>query len=303
MRTASISAVCGFLVICIVGTAGCNRNSPGGAGGANTTAVAPPHGHHHGHGPHGGHIVELDTTDYHVEVAHDDEAKGVGIYLLGPDASAEVAVPIESTTATIVVTEEDKPTEYKLTAAAPEGGAEGKSSFFAVESEPLFEILTSGQMLKDPPELRLTIDGKTYTGIIEDEHAAPPMIHSHSHGPDDTLVWQKELKEGDYEIALGHHAVTLMAGAVVEPAVQIKKNGEPVADAKVFSALLAGDGSAVLAEEVATVYEPPTEEEPAHYAQGALKIPAGTREATLRFRIVLPENSGEHTFDVPVAVQ
>jgi hypothetical protein len=302
MRLASTFGVCGVLVISLA-TIGCNKSGSSSGAGDSTTA-ARPHGHHHGHGPHGGHIVELDTTDYHVEVTHDDEAKGVGIYLLGADASAEVAVPIESTTATIIVTDEEgKPTEYKLTAVAPEGGAEGKSFLFTVKSEPLFEILTGDQMLKEPPELHLTIDGKTYTGIIEDEHAVQAMAHGHSHGPDDTLVWQKELKEDGYEIALGHHGVTLMAGGEVEPAVQLKKNGEPVADAKVFNTLLAGDGDTVLAKEVATVYEPPTDEEPAHYAQGGLKIPPGTRAATLRFRIVLPENAGERTFDVPVAVR
>jgi hypothetical protein len=58
-----------------------------------------------------------------------------------------------------------------------------------------------------------------------------------------------------------------------------------------------------LAQEVSAVYEAPTEEEPAHYAQGALKIPPGTREAKIRFRVVLPEGAGERVFDVPVAVR
>ena len=52
-----------------------------------------------------------------------------------------------------------------------------------------------------------------------------------------------------------------------------------------------------------TIYEPPTSDEPAHYAQGALKIPAGTREAMIRYRIVLPGSKEERTFDGPVAVK
>ena len=63
------------------------------------------------------------------------------------------------------------------------------------------------------------------------------------------------------------------------------------------------NGKTVLAEEVGTVYEPPSGNEPSHYAQGMLKIPSGTREAVLRYRIVLPEGKGERTYDVPVAVK
>jgi len=117
------------------------------------------------------------------------------------------------------------------------------------------------------------------------------------------LLWIKVLKEAGYDISLGHHGVSLLAGSKVEPAAQITRDGKPVADAKVFNALLEGNGKTVLAAEVATVSEPPSDNEPSHYAQGKLKIPAGTREAVLRYRVVLPEGKGEHTYDVPVAVK
>ena len=120
---------------------------------------------------------------------------------------------------------------------------------------------------------------------------------------DDALTWSKELKEQGYDISLGYHGTSLLAGSKVEPAVQITRDGKPVADAKVFNALLEANGKTVLAEEVATVYEPPSSDEPSHYAQGALKIPPGTREAVLRYRIILPEGKGERTYDVPVAVK
>ena len=76
-----------------------------------------------------------------------------------------------------------------------------------------------------------------------------------------------------------------------------------MADAKVYNVLLAEDGQTVVGEEVETVYEPPTGEEPSHYAQGSLMIPGGTRKVVLRYRIVLPEGKGERTINVPVSVK
>jgi hypothetical protein len=58
----------------------------------------------------------------------------------------------------------------------------------------------------------------------------------------------------------------------------------------------------VLAKEVATVYEPPTAAEPAHYAQGALAIPKGAKKVFIRFRIV-PVEGDETSIDVPITVE
>ncbi len=127
--------------------------------------------------------------------------------------------------------------------------------------------------------------------------------HEHSHGEDDALVWEGEPEMlGDMEIKLGHHALTLHAGSAVEPAVSITLNGEAVADAKVFNSLLDADGVTVLAEEVPTIYEPETPDEPAHYAQGELDIPAGLSAVVIRFRIV-PADGDEATFDIQVPVE
>ena len=102
-----------------------------------------------------------------------------------------------------------------------------------------------------------------------------------SGGADDVLTWSKELKEQGYDISLGYHGTGLLAGGKVEPAVQITRDGKPVADAKVFNALLEANGKTVLAEEVATVYEPPSGDEPSHYAQGALiSHPAHARQCS-----------------------
>jgi hypothetical protein len=116
-------------------------------------------------------------------------------------------------------------------------------------------------------------------------------------------VWRKQVDEQGFNIALGHHGQTLHAGHMVEPAVGITRQGQPVADAQVFNALLSADGGTVLAAEAATVYEPPTSLEPAHYAQGALRLPVDSQRVVIRYRIVLPGGGGEKTFDVPVDVE
>jgi hypothetical protein len=301
MRTASFFAICGLLVLCLIGLNGCDRNRDVPAAGESTGVR--PHGHSHGHGPHGGHIVELDTHEYHAELTQDDASHRVGVYLLDANAEAAAAVPIETASVTIAVSVDDKPTEYTLPAVTQPDDVAGKSSYFELESEPLLAILSAPQAATTPPELKVTVDGKTYTGVIDDPHRRIANAHSHSHGDDDALVWRQEVSEAGYDIAMGHHGVSLLAGSEVEPAVQVSRGGEPVADAQVFNSLLDGDGHTVLVKEVATVYEPPTEDEPAHYAQGALMIPPGTREATIRYRVVLPQGKGERTFDVPVDVK
>ncbi|MEX2306102.1 MAG: hypothetical protein WD738_00820 [Pirellulales bacterium] len=305
MRTMSLSTACGLLAMCLVGLTGCGKSRTN-APATSETAASHAHSHHHdhGHGPHEGHIIDLGTEKYHAELTHDDVSHRVGIYLLGEDAAT--AAPIEAPSVTINVSVDGEPTEYTLPAVAQPGDAAGKSSYFELTSEPLQTVVSgASQSLDDDPEMRVTIDGTPYVGMIEPDidghHHAE--AYSHSHGDDDALVWRKEISEQGYDIALGHHGVLLLAGDDVEPAVQVTRAGKPVADAQVFNVLLDADGQTVLAKEVATVYEPPTGDEPTHYAQGALKIPAGTRQAIIRYRIVLPEGKGEHTFDVPVAVR
>ncbi len=134
--------------------------------------------------------------------------------------------------------------------------------------------------------------------------AGADASEAHAHDGDDVLFWEREGIEAEgYQIQLGHHGVNINAGHSVEPAVSISRDGEPVADAKVFNSLVSDDGQQVLVDEVATVYEPPTAEEPAHYAQGGLDVPQGLNRAVIRYRIVLPGEAGEVTYNVKVAVQ
>ncbi len=146
-----------------------------------------------------------------------------------------------------------------------------------------------------PPELTNGSAGDGAAANTDDDGN-----REHTHEGDDALVWQRsDLEYEGYVISLGHHGKQLFAGHEAEPAVMITKNGEPVADAKVFVTLLDAAGEDVITEEQPTVYEPTTAEEPAHYAQASVKMPAGAAELTLRYRIELSETS-EFSQDVIV---
>lgn len=127
--------------------------------------------------------------------------------------------------------------------------------------------------------------------------------HAHSHEGDDALVWvEKNIEYERFLLALGHHGKHLHAASFVEPAVSITRDGEAVADAKVFNSLISADGTEVIRQEVATVYEPESAEEPAHYAQGKLHLPKGAQQFLIRFRIVLPGAENELRRDIPIEV-
>ena len=299
MRPISISIGFGLFALCLVGLTGCSKPKT-----KRPSRRCTPHHHSHGtsRGLHGGYIIGLDVENYHAELTHDDKTKRVGVYVLGEDAVT--AAPIEAKSVTVNVMIGDKPFEYTLPAVVQPGDPAGKSSYFELVSEPLLSIVTGKSGSAKP--------GRSIEHC--DRWKAPHRrcrcrAYDRACGiakamrADDALTWSKELKEQGYDISLGYHGTSLLAGGKVEPAVQITRDGKPVADAKVFNALLEANGKTVLAEEVATVYEPPSSDEPSHYAQGALKIPPGTREAVLRFRIILPEGKGERTYDVPVAVK
>lgn len=128
--------------------------------------------------------------------------------------------------------------------------------------------------------------------------------HAHVHEGDDALVWvEEDFEHEGYQISLGHHGEHLHAASFVEPAVAITRDGRAVADAKVYNSLLAADRAEVLREEVATVYEPETPEEPAHYAQGGLHLPKGSEQLVIRFRIELPGATTPLTRDITVHVE
>lgn len=300
-------------IVACIGVAGCTSQSStnsqhvapattSSASGSQPAAAPPEHEHAHGHGPHGGHLVDLGSNDYHAELTFASGGPVVSVYTLGADPAKVVA--IDAPSITIVTSVEGKVSKYEVPANRQSDDPPNKSSCFELTNEDLYRVAT-GNDPAPTPRLRigLTIDGLPYAGEVDvHEHTHNAAGHSHSHGADDALIWQQEVTDGDFKISLGHHGVQLLAGANVEPAVQITRGDKPVGDAVVFNSLLNATGG-VIAPEVPTKYEPPSADEPSHYAQGRLKIPPGTRDATIRFRVILPENKGERTFDVPVKVR
>jgi len=237
-------------------------------------------------------VADWGGGKYHVEFTVDHEKKESIVYILGSDE--KTAEPIKADTVLLSIT--DPNFQVELTANPLEGEADGMCSRFVGTHDKLgivqeFQGTISGE-----------VDGTPYVGEFK-ESAHGSGGHGHSHGDDDALVWRGEPREyAGLQIRLGHHGKQLHAGKSVEPAVSITRDGQPVSDVKVFNSLLSADGETVLAKEVATVFEPTTKDEPAHYAQGALTIPKGVDKVVIRFRIVAP-SADAVTFDVPVTVE
>jgi hypothetical protein len=287
--------------------AGCQPAAPPASRGGPVTTPPPAtveaghegHDHSaHGHpteGPHHGALVELGNEEYHAEVVHDDATGTVTVYLL--DSHAEKTVTTTATQATINLKHGDSPEQYKLAAQPEEGNPAGQTSRFTLTDKELVKHLDE---VASAAKFNITIGDTPYSGVIPaDDHAA----HGHDHaGGADALVWRKTVTAHGFQIQLGHHGTELHAGTKCEPAVSITRDGQPVAEAKVYNSLRSGDGSTVEAAEVATTYEPATAAEPAHYAQGGLTIPKDVKQVTLQFRIVLPSIVEEvvETVSVPI---
>jgi len=286
-----------------------------GCGGSDEPASSPPpaqsaaqtadddHGHDHGPGghshgghvagPHDGAVADWGGGRYHVEFTVNHDKKESVVYILGDDE--KTPVPIRATSVLLSINEPEF--QVELTPQPLEGEAEGTSSRFVGTHDSL------GMVREFAGAISAEVDGTPYVGEFAEEAHGAGHAHGHAHGEDDALVWEgTPVEHAGTKIQLGHHGRHLHAGKEVEPAVSITRDGKPVSDAKVFNALLSADGETVLAEEVATVYEPTTEEESAHYAQGALMIPKDARKVVIRFRVVLPGEEAR-TFDVPVSVE
>lgn len=251
---------------------------------------------HPSEGPHGGDLIELGNEEYHAELLDQD---GITIYIL--DAFATQTTAIEAVDITINLSHDGTPAQFKLTAAPTEDDPDGRSSRFTSADKELVEHLHEEENVEGT--LVLQINGKSYRGKLTHEHEGGHGHAGHAHGEDDALVWRGEPREhAGLQVQLGQHGKHLHAGEAVEPAVAITRDGQPVSDAKVFNSLLSEDGETVLAEEVATIFEPTTKDEPAHYAQGELLVPKGSSKVVIRYRIATADGD-EATFDVPVEVE
>jgi len=112
------------------------------------------HDHHHHHGedheaPHGGTLVALGEHQYHAEIAWDEKAKTITIYVL--DGEAEKAVPIDADEIVLAIGIGKDAETHKLTAKPQENDGDGKSSRFVTSDKALFDKFhddesTSGQI-------------------------------------------------------------------------------------------------------------------------------------------------------------
>lgn len=295
------------LLLTIVGLPGCTEQSAPDQGQQSSTSTAAEQGHEHGPGghdhgdgghahaagPHGGTVADWGGGKYHVEFTVDHARQQAAVYILGSDEKSAEPIAAES----VLLTIKDPQLQTALMPTPLEGEGDGKSSRFVGTHEALatareYEGTISG-----------VIDGTPYAGNFKEEADGHGHAHGHSHGEDDALVWEGErIEHAGLVIRLGHHGAHLHAGEEVEPAVSITRDGEPVADARVFNALVTADGATVLAAEAPTVYEPTTDDEPAHYARGGLMIPKDAASVAIRFRVVTPDGETIE-YDVPISLE
>lgn len=168
MQTRSTIYSLGFAVIITV-LSGCGaepgaNTSTGGT--AETEAVDAHAGHAHPtEGPHHGDLVELGNEEYHAEVVHDEDVGTITIYVL--DGAVSKQVPIEATEVTINVKHDGQPEQHKLAAVPDATDPSGKSSRFVSNNTELAEHLD-----EEGAEARLvlTIDGKSFRGVIAHNH-------------------------------------------------------------------------------------------------------------------------------------
>jgi hypothetical protein len=177
MRSAASFAPLAVTVLAALALAGCPGGDPPTVGPAppNPTDGGDGHDHEYGHaehGPHGGHIIELGDERYHAELAHDDAAGTVTVYIL--DGKAENPSAIDAVEVTINLVIDGQPQQFTLPAAPQEGDAEGRSSRFELADADLLEALEGDATCR----LNVEIDGTPLLGDI-DHHA-----HDHEEGHD-----------------------------------------------------------------------------------------------------------------------
>lgn len=146
------------------------------------------HDHSHDHGehheaPHGGTLVELGDHQYHAEIAWDEKAKTITIYVL--DGEAEKAVPIDAAELELAIGTGDDAKRHKLAAKPQEGDGDGKSSRFVTADKALFDAFHDNDSTTG--EIQLTIGEKSFPVAVTHKD------HDHEHGE------HKHDKDGDHK--------------------------------------------------------------------------------------------------------
>jgi hypothetical protein len=138
--------------------------------------------------------------------------------------------------------------------------------------------------------LILSLAGCRSRPAPDPEAAAPP------------IAWSEE--------AIDFHGTTIKLGfrggaaadRLVEPVVTIMRNGAPVPGAMVFIASMTANSKATqhFFDETPALYEPPTQQTPALYSAGRLRLPKGALSPAVRVRIVLPDAEEELIHEIPL---
>jgi hypothetical protein len=255
------------------------------------------HDHGHGeHGPHGGLLLVSGDHKHHFElvVSHGDGK--IIVYPL--DGKVEKAATVAEQTLKFNLKVDDKPQQFEIPSAPQPDDPEGQTSRFELASDELHEALEN-EAAKDA-QLVVSLNDQQVRCKFESFHVCDHHGHGHDDEPDDTLLWDPDKQQlGDCEIVLGRHGVVIHAGEDLEAAVSIYCDGQSVADAEVFATLLGPDGTTVIAEEAAAVFKPATDDEPAHYGQATMAVPADAEQVIVQYRIVLPDGTTD-TYKTPL---
>lgn len=167
------------LTLAVFSVAGCSNDSSSESPTAGPETSGPPNtvddhaGHSHpSEGPHHGELIELGNEEFHAEILHDEDAGSVTIYILNGAATEQV--PIDATDVTINARHAGKPEQFKLTAQPDTDDPQGKSSRFVSTDEDLAHHLDEEGA---EPRLVLTINGKSYRGVISHDHDHEAHVH------------------------------------------------------------------------------------------------------------------------------
>jgi len=169
----TLSPVC-FMIVAVLCFSfhGCDGGTP-------PPAVDIDHDDHAGHddhghadhaahehpteGPHGGHLIELGDEEYHAELLHDEGTHTVTVYLL--DASGKQPVAVPESEINVQWFRDGRFEEYALKAVSESDDAAGTASRFEIVDAGLCDALCHEDGTQG--RLRVTVDGKPYTGTIE----------------------------------------------------------------------------------------------------------------------------------------
>ena len=235
----------------------------------------------------------------HAEITADVQNGTLTLITLGADA--ETIQPVKAEAINLVMQHGNHVDKFTFAAIPQAGDPAGTSSRFSVKSVHLTKAVF-GKAGRSA-ELLLTLNGKSLLGRVEeshhdhDHHAHGEHAHEHhdhdehAHVASNVLLWHEDVRFEGNIIRLGQHGLVVQSGTELEPAVSIERDGRPVSDAKVSASLLDGNAEQILAQQQQAIFEPATEEEPAHYAQDFLFVPENAKKVTIRYRIDLVNGS------------